>query len=218
MLLIRKRKSTGIPEWHSKDQQDAANWSEARGPSPTLTAYSLKEPRTRFTSSFSSPPFLLPVEAEPTTGTVLPFPRHVPINPSFVFSNLRAQKLLACAYPRSGQVGSLLRSRDRSIESLEYKERREARVEYKAAGAGLALQLEKAPGRKPGESARRGVGGGWKVRLGREVCTVRKFPPSPQRQKAFWCKLSSSPLGARSSVRKSAWTLQIPKAAPLRPR
>lgn len=91
-------------------------------------------------------------------GTVLPFPRHVPFNHSFAFLNLRAQKLLPGAYPRSPQVGSRLRSRDRSIESLEYKERREASVEYKAAGAGLALQLEKAPGRKPGESAARGEG------------------------------------------------------------
>lgn len=67
--------------------------------------------------------------------------------------------------PASRQVGSRLRSRDLSIESLEYKELREARVEYKAAGAGPALQLELAPGRKPGESARPGAGGGWKVRL-----------------------------------------------------
>lgn len=57
---------------------------------------------------------------------------------------------------------------DRSIESLEYKELREASVEYKAAGAGPALQLELAPGRKPGENARQGAGGGWKVRLRRE--------------------------------------------------
>lgn len=70
--------------------------------------------------------------------------------------------------PASLQVGRRLRSRDRSIESLEYKELREASVEYKAAGAGPALQLELAPGRKPGESALRGAGGGWKVRLRRE--------------------------------------------------
>ena len=75
---------------------------------------------------------------------------------------------LFLAYPASPQVGSRLRSRDRSIESLEYKELREASVEYKAAGAGPALQLERAPGRKPGERARRGAGGGWKVRLRRE--------------------------------------------------
>ncbi|XP_045840880.1 basic proline-rich protein-like [Meles meles] len=113
-------------------------------------------------------PSVLP---RPTTGASLAFwapslwPQFFPLAS---LSPSSPSPRLPVAYPASPQVGRRLRSRDRSIESLEYKELREASVEYKAAGAGPALQLELAPGRKPGESARRGAGGGWKVRLRRE--------------------------------------------------
>lgn len=124
-------------------------------PVPLSPPTPLKNPKPVSLPPSRHPPLLLPVEADSTHNRhCTPFPRHVPFNPSFLLSTLTAQKLLPCAYPGSRQVGSRLRSRDRSIESLEYKERREASVEYKAAGAELALQLEKAPGRKPGESAR----------------------------------------------------------------
>lgn len=113
-------------------------------------------------------------------------------------SNLRAQKLLPCAYPRSRQVGSLLCSRDRSIESLEYKDQREASVEYKAAGAGLALQLEKAPGRKPGESERAARGWGrlesspWPRSLHRE-----EISSQPTKAEGFLAKTVFPPAGGK---------------------
>lgn len=121
----------------------------------------------------------------PTTGTVLPFPWHVPFSPCFPSSTLKVQKLLPCAYPRSLQVGSQLRSRDRSIESLEYKELREASVEYKAVGAGLVFQLEKAPGRKPGERARgEGLGAAGKFALAEKSAPWGNFHPAHKGRRA----------------------------------
>lgn len=134
-------------------------------PVPLSPPTPLKNPeRVSFPSSRPPPLFPL-VLVGPTADTALPSPGHLPISPGSSFSPLSGQELRPRAYPEPPQVGSRLRSQDRSIESLEYKERREARVEYKAAGAGPALQLELALDRKPGESARRGAGGGWKVRL-----------------------------------------------------
>ena len=109
--------------------------------------------------------------ARPTKGAALPFLGTFPLAPVLPSRLSETRITVPSPPPRlpgvpAGRKPAQLQ--DRSIESLEYKELREASVEYKAAGAGPALQLEQAPGRKPGENARLGVGGGWKVRLRRE--------------------------------------------------
>ena len=56
MLLIRKRKATGIPEQNLKYQQDAANWSEDLGPSALSAACQMSPEKVASLSQLSPSP------------------------------------------------------------------------------------------------------------------------------------------------------------------
>lgn len=99
---------------------------------------------------------------------------------------------------------------DRSIESLEYKELREASVEYKAAGAGPALQLELAPGRKPGENARQGAGAAGKFAFAERSLPCGEISTQPTRAGRFLVKTVHPPQGKVICLHASAWTPQVP--------
>lgn len=81
-----------------------------KNPEPVSLPPSRQSPPTPPTHCFPSKP------TGPTTDTALLAPRLAPFSPSSLpSSTLGARQLLACAYPRSQQVGSRLRSLPGSV-------------------------------------------------------------------------------------------------------
>ena len=153
--------------------------------------------------------------ARPTKGAALPFLGTFPLAPVLPSRLSEPRITVPSPPPRLPSVPAGRKPaplQDRSIQCLEYKGLREASVEYKAAGAGPALQLELAPGRKPGENARRdeGLGAAGKFAFAERSLPCREISTQPTRAGRFLVKTVHPPQGKVICLHASAWTPQVP--------